>query len=88
MAAEELIDVLTDEELACPSCGYDLRGQRQTRCPECGRAYTIQELILVRQQQTVKRSATPVAKAIILLAVVTSTSTAKCSAQAARISAS
>src|SRR3954449_9349849 len=24
------------EDLACPLCGYNLRGLREPRCPECG----------------------------------------------------
>jgi hypothetical protein len=28
----------------CPQCGYDLRGQRNTQCPECGRAYQLGEI--------------------------------------------
>lgn len=23
----------------CPTCGYDLRGQTEPRCPECGKAF-------------------------------------------------
>jgi hypothetical protein len=25
----------------CPQCGFDLQGQRNTQCPECGRAYCL-----------------------------------------------
>ena len=28
-----------DEERTCPKCGYDMRGIRSTRCPECGAVY-------------------------------------------------
>ena len=31
--------------VACPRCGYNLTGLQQTTCPECGAAYTIDELI-------------------------------------------
>jgi hypothetical protein len=31
-------------KVACPSCGYDLRGQRECRCPECGEQFTVGEL--------------------------------------------
>lgn len=31
-------------KVACPSCGYDLRGQRECRCPECGEEYTLGDL--------------------------------------------
>ena len=29
----------------CPRCGYDLKGLREARCPECGAAYTLDELL-------------------------------------------
>ncbi len=32
-------------KVACPSCGYDLRGQRECRCPECGEQFTVGELM-------------------------------------------
>ena len=32
-------------KVACPSCGYDLRGQRECRCPECGEQFTVGELV-------------------------------------------
>jgi len=28
----------------CPECRYDLRGQRECRCPECGREFALGEL--------------------------------------------
>lgn len=31
--------------LDCPACGYDLRGQRQCRCPECGREFALGDLL-------------------------------------------
>ena len=31
-------------KVTCPSCGYDLRGQRECRCPECGEQFTVGEL--------------------------------------------
>lgn len=30
--------------LVCPSCGYNLTGLREARCPECGTQYTLDEL--------------------------------------------
>jgi hypothetical protein len=33
-----------DESLACPLCEYDLRGQVEPRCPECGYRFTWDEL--------------------------------------------
>jgi hypothetical protein len=37
-------DVPEPDKVACPSCGYDLRGQHECRCPECGQEYTLGEL--------------------------------------------
>ncbi len=40
--------VLGDDDLVqvyCPSCGYSLIGLVESRCPECGAQYTIDELI-------------------------------------------
>src|SRR5690349_11255431 len=34
---EPLLDYLRDRDVACPLCGYNLRGLTSTRCPECGR---------------------------------------------------
>lgn len=28
----------------CPGCGYNLYGLREMRCPECGRAFTFEEI--------------------------------------------
>jgi hypothetical protein len=33
------------DELACPMCGYNLRGLAEPRCPECGYAFEWAELI-------------------------------------------
>jgi hypothetical protein len=30
--------------IVCPSCGYNLTGLREARCPECGTQYTLDEL--------------------------------------------
>ena len=41
-----------DRLLPCPKCGYNLTGLRETRCPECGATYTVDELVgaLVEQR--------------------------------------
>lgn len=37
-----LFDFLRERDVACPLCGYNLRGlQHQPRCPECGRELTL-----------------------------------------------
>jgi hypothetical protein len=33
------------DAVVCPNCGYNLTGLSGTRCPECGRQYTINELL-------------------------------------------
>ncbi len=32
-----LLQFLSDRDVACPLCGYNLRGLTSPRCPECGR---------------------------------------------------
>ena len=34
-----------DSGAPCPKCGYDLRGQHECRCPECGEQFTVGELV-------------------------------------------
>ena len=33
------------QAVVCPGCGYNLTGLRQTTCPECGAAFTLNELL-------------------------------------------
>ena len=35
----------TREDVPCPACGYNLRGLKETRCPECGTQFTIEQLV-------------------------------------------
>ena len=32
-------------EIVCPVCGYRMAGLREARCPECGAAFTIEQLV-------------------------------------------
>lgn len=44
--------ILTDQarlNIACPACSYSMIGLRESRCPECGTNYTIDELVLAQQ---------------------------------------
>jgi hypothetical protein len=34
--------------IACPVCGYNMTGLRTTNCPECGAAFTLDELFRAR----------------------------------------
>lgn len=40
-----------EEPIVCPTCGYDMRGLQQARCPECGTQYTLDELLVVVRGQ-------------------------------------
>lgn len=40
----------------CPRCGYDVRGLRRPRCPECGTVLTRGELRRIRNEQAVRES--------------------------------
>jgi DNA-directed RNA polymerase subunit RPC12/RpoP len=31
--------------IVCPACGYNLTGLQTPRCPECGKQYTLDELL-------------------------------------------
>jgi MFS family permease len=33
------------DAIVCPTCGYNLTGLRETRCPECGTQFTIDQLL-------------------------------------------
>jgi hypothetical protein len=37
--------------LVCPSCGYNLTGLHEARCPECGAQYTLNELLAGQPQR-------------------------------------
>jgi hypothetical protein len=47
--AERVARYLEGRDVACPGCAYNLRGVRQDRCPECGRALTLEELLTAKQ---------------------------------------
>lgn len=35
---------LRDHDVACAGCGYNLRGLKRLRCPECGREFSWQDM--------------------------------------------
>ena len=39
---EKLLAFLRDRDIACPSCGYNVRNNTVGRCPECGEELTLQ----------------------------------------------
>ena len=36
----------------CPRCGYDLRGQRECRCPECGESFDLSQIVAATRTQS------------------------------------
>lgn len=42
--SERLQELRGEQGLACPVCNYNLAGLREARCPECGAAYTLDQL--------------------------------------------
>lgn len=34
----------TDQTLHCPTCGYNLTGLPENRCPECGKRFSLERL--------------------------------------------
>ena len=37
--------------IPCPTCAYDMRGLKSTRCPECGSEFTLDELIAAQPER-------------------------------------
>ena len=42
---EEVVEMLRHRDLKCRGCGYSLRGLREAKCPECGRAAGLSEIV-------------------------------------------
>ncbi len=56
--AERLARYLADrDDIACPQCGYNLRGIRGEACPECGRAIRLEELVDPTGERAARASA-------------------------------
>jgi uncharacterized paraquat-inducible protein A len=39
----------TKSAITCPTCGYNLTGLTESRCPECGSRFTLDELLALQQ---------------------------------------
>ncbi|HUT94525.1 MAG TPA: hypothetical protein VMY37_34030, partial [Thermoguttaceae bacterium] len=39
------------EAVCCPVCGYNMTGLRESRCPECGSQFTLDELLATHAQR-------------------------------------
>ncbi len=44
--------------LFCPKCGYNMTGLYESRCPECGTRYTLDQLAAAQKKETVETTAT------------------------------
>lgn len=40
--------------IVCPTCGYNLTGLKESRCPECGTQFTLDELLAAQGPQTLE----------------------------------
>ena len=43
----------TGKTLFCPSCGYNMTGLYEARCPECGSQYTLDQLLAGQEQSSI-----------------------------------
>ncbi|MCL4211255.1 MAG: hypothetical protein HRU76_02535 [Phycisphaeraceae bacterium] len=43
--------------VSCVQCGYSMMGLNDCTCPECGRRYTIDELIVLQDYEAIRRGA-------------------------------
>ena len=46
-----------ENAVACPQCGYNLTGLSESRCPECGRTYTLNQLFDAQPSRTIEEVA-------------------------------
>ena len=44
----------SDSAIACPTCGYNLTGLSESRCPECGSKFTLDELLAAQPNHKVE----------------------------------
>jgi len=57
-----------DYDLECPTCGYDLRGLTEQRCPECGCAFDLAALRAGGENHSTFRAYGICASLILLIA--------------------
>src|SRR6187402_2969033 len=55
----------------CPGCAYDLRGIPEGCCPECGRAFSWEDLQARALAESMRGSISPMAVVVSLLLVLT-----------------
>jgi hypothetical protein len=48
---ERMSRLVTNSAVLCPTCGYNLSGLREARCPECGGSFTLDQLAASQPQR-------------------------------------
>lgn len=43
------------DALFCAQCGYNMTGLKESRCPECGQAYTLDALFAAQKTETIEQ---------------------------------
>ena len=46
------IDSTGRDAVVCPTCGYNLTGLKEPRCPECGTQFTLDQLLASQPSRT------------------------------------
>jgi hypothetical protein len=54
-AGRAIVTDTGDTNVDCPKCGYSMVGLHESRCPECGEQYTIDELIRRQDYDALRR---------------------------------
>jgi len=47
----ERLRAVNENTLVCPNCGYNLTGLSESRCPECGEKFTLNELVAAQPKR-------------------------------------
>lgn len=55
---DERIRQCAGDVLFCPKCGYNMTGLYESRCPECGTRYTLDQLAAAQKKETIENTAT------------------------------
>jgi hypothetical protein len=54
----ERVKLSADDAIFCLKCGYNMTGMHESRCPECGTKYTVDQLLAGQSQQSAKETTT------------------------------
>lgn len=46
----ERVQKQAGKAIFCPKCGYNMVGLLESRCPECGTAFTLDQLFIAQQR--------------------------------------